>query len=87
LIDTITAATAGDVDTAIGKAKAAQLRWRTTSFKQRVLVMKTLLRFILENQGVFPLPYMLNRLEDIVRVSCRDSGVGENNACADRRKQ
>lgn len=54
LIDTIKAATIDDVDKAIEKAKAAQLKWRSTSFKQRALVMKTFLKFILENQGVFP---------------------------------
>jgi hypothetical protein len=52
LIDTIRAATKKDVDVAIERATAAQLKWRTTTFKQRVLVLKTLLKFILENQGV-----------------------------------
>jgi hypothetical protein len=52
LIDTVKAATIADVDTAIEKAKAAQLKWRQTTFKQRALVLKTLLKFILENQGI-----------------------------------
>ena len=80
LIDTIKAATIDDVDTAIDKAKAAQLKWRRTSFKQRVLVLKALLKFIVENQGLFTIPHLLKYLEDIVRVSCRDSGVGERSS-------
>jgi hypothetical protein len=60
LIDTIKAATADDVNAAIDKAKAAQLKWRTTTFTQRTLVMKTLLKFILENQGSVPLVCQLN---------------------------
>ena len=52
LIDTVKEATVADVDLAIQKAKAAQQKWRGTSFKQRALVLKTLLKFILENQGI-----------------------------------
>jgi hypothetical protein len=52
LIDTVKAATIADVDTAIEKSKAAQVKWRQTTFKQRALVLKTLLKFILENQGI-----------------------------------
>lgn len=82
LIDTIQAATADDVNSAIDRAKAAQLKWRRTTFKQRTLVMKTLLKFILENQGTISLFASLTRLEAIVRVSCRDSGVRMNrNVC------
>jgi delta 1-pyrroline-5-carboxylate dehydrogenase len=51
LLDTLRAATTEDVDTAIEKATAAQLKWRTTTFKQRAHVLKTLLKFILDNQG------------------------------------
>lgn len=51
LIDTVKAATTADVDNAIQKAKKAQLKWRETTFKQRALVLKTLLKFVLENQG------------------------------------
>jgi delta 1-pyrroline-5-carboxylate dehydrogenase len=51
LIDTLKAATTEDVDKAVERAKAAQLKWRTTTFKQRILVLKTLLKFILDNQG------------------------------------
>ena len=52
LIDTVKAATLADVDAAIERAKAAQLKWRQTTFKQRALALKTLLKFILENQGI-----------------------------------
>jgi acyl-CoA reductase-like NAD-dependent aldehyde dehydrogenase len=52
LIDTVVAATTVDVDLAIEKAKAAQFKWRQTTFSQRVLVLKTLLKFILEHQGL-----------------------------------
>jgi delta 1-pyrroline-5-carboxylate dehydrogenase len=52
LIDTVVAATSADVDVAIEKAKAAQFRWRQTTFSQRALVLKTLLKLILEHQGM-----------------------------------
>ena len=52
LIDTVVAATSADVDLAIEKAKAAQFKWRQTTFSQRALVLKTLLKFILEHQGM-----------------------------------
>lgn len=51
LLDTIEGAKIVDVDIAIEKAKAAQLKWRNTTFKQRRLVLQTLLKFILEHQG------------------------------------
>ena len=52
LIGAVKAASATDVDLAIQKAQAAQLKWRETTFKQRALVLQTLLKFILENQGI-----------------------------------
>jgi delta 1-pyrroline-5-carboxylate dehydrogenase len=63
LISSVNVATTAVVDTAIKKARSAQLQWRSTSFEQRAHVLRTLLKFILEHQ------------EDIARVSCRDSGV------------
>ena len=51
LIDTVVAATSADVDVAIDKAKTAQLKWRQTTFSERALVLKVLLKFILEHQG------------------------------------
>jgi acyl-CoA reductase-like NAD-dependent aldehyde dehydrogenase len=54
--------TADGVDRAIEKAKAAQVKWAQQSFHQRRKVLKTMLKFILENQ------------ETIARVACLDSG-------------
>jgi hypothetical protein len=52
LIDTVIAATSADVDLAIAKAKVAQFKWRQTTFSQRALVLKTILKFVLEHQGL-----------------------------------
>ena len=75
LIDTVKTATKEDVDIAVEKAKAAQAKWRKTTFKQRALVLKTLLKFILENQGIYVSFSLTNLPEEIARVACRDSGV------------
>ena len=66
LIETIPAATTADVDNAIERAKAAQVKWAKTTFKQRTLVLKTLLKFILENQGTSNLSMVTN----LVRGHC-----------------
>ena len=66
LIGTVKLATPADVDAAIARSKAAQLKWRNTTFKQRAQVLRTLLKFILDHQ------------EDIARVACRDSGVAQH---------
>jgi acyl-CoA reductase-like NAD-dependent aldehyde dehydrogenase len=58
----INPSTADGIDRAIAKAKAAQVQWAKTSFRQRRKVLKTMLKFILENQ------------EAIARVACLDSG-------------
>ncbi|KAI8934513.1 hypothetical protein NX059_008213 [Plenodomus lindquistii] len=58
----ITPSTAADIDRAIEKAEKAQRPWAQTSFIQRRRVLKTMLKFILENQEV------------IARVACLDSG-------------
>ena len=50
------------IDRIISKAEAAQLRWRETTFVQRRRVLKTLLKFVLDNQ------------ETIARLACLDSG-------------
>jgi acyl-CoA reductase-like NAD-dependent aldehyde dehydrogenase len=55
-------ATEDDIDRAIAKAKAAQIQWGKTSFAQRRTVMKTMLKFVLDNQEV------------IARAACLDSG-------------
>jgi delta 1-pyrroline-5-carboxylate dehydrogenase len=54
--------TADGIDRAIAKANAAQSKWAQTSFIQRRKVLKTMLKFILQNQEV------------IARVACLDSG-------------
>ncbi|KAJ8104730.1 hypothetical protein OPT61_g10603 [Boeremia exigua] len=54
--------TAEGIDRAIAKAKEAQVQWAQTTFAERRRVLKTMLKFILENQ------------ETIARVACLDSG-------------
>lgn len=51
-----------EMDEMIAKAKKAQKDWKNSSFTTRRKFLKTLARFILENQ------------ENIARVACRDSG-------------
>ncbi|CAN9161848.1 unnamed protein product [Alternaria alternata] len=58
----INPSTADGIDRAIAKAKAAQVQWAQTSFLRRRKVLRTMLKFILENQ------------EEIARVACLDSG-------------
>lgn len=50
------------IDRAIASAKKAQVEWAKTSFSERRKVLKTMLKFVLENQ------------ETIARVACLDSG-------------
>ncbi|KAI5960932.1 hypothetical protein KGF57_001864 [Candida theae] len=57
-----TATTRDQMDEMIAKARKAQKEWRHSSFTSRRKFLKTLARFILENQ------------ENIARVACRDSG-------------
>ncbi|KAF2839868.1 aldehyde dehydrogenase [Patellaria atrata CBS 101060] len=61
--------TAGGIDRAIVKAKEAQVEWAKTGFSQRRRVLKTLLKFILDNQ------------DTIARVACLDSGKTMVDAC------
>ncbi|KAF1916843.1 Aldehyde/histidinol dehydrogenase [Ampelomyces quisqualis] len=58
----INPSTADGIDRAIAKAKAAQVKWAQVSFIQRRKVLKTMLKFILENQEI------------IARIACLDSG-------------
>jgi acyl-CoA reductase-like NAD-dependent aldehyde dehydrogenase len=55
-------ATKDRIDRTIAKAAAAQKTWRSSTFAQRRQVLKTLLKFILDNQ------------EHIIRTACLDSG-------------
>ncbi|KAF2017347.1 Aldedh-domain-containing protein [Aaosphaeria arxii CBS 175.79] len=54
--------TTDGIDRAIAKAKEAQVQWAKTTFAERRKVLKTMLKFVLENQ------------ETIARVACLDSG-------------
>ncbi len=62
LLGLINPVTPDGIDRAISKATEAQLEWARTSFSQRRRVLKTLLKFVLDNQ------------ETIARVACLDSG-------------
>ena len=56
------------IDRIISKASAAQQQWKVTTFAQRRKVLKTLLKFI------------LNNTEDIIRAACLDSGKTRTDA-------
>ncbi|KAL2122085.1 hypothetical protein VTJ04DRAFT_2540 [Mycothermus thermophilus] len=58
----VSPATTESIDRAIEQARAAQVKWAKTTFRQRRAVLRTLLQFVLDNQ------------EDICRVACLDSG-------------
>jgi len=58
----INPSTTSSIDRAIAKATEAQTEWAQTTFAQRRKVLKTMLKFVLENQ------------EAIARVACLDSG-------------
>ncbi|SCV03382.1 LAME_0H09978g1_1 [Lachancea meyersii CBS 8951] len=51
-----------DIDVLVSKAAHAQVKWRETSFDERIRVLVSLQDYILENQDL------------IARVACRDSG-------------
>lgn len=57
-----------EVATRIARARAAQKIWAKSSFAQRRLLMKTILKFIIDNQDA------------IARVSARDSGKSKVDA-------
>ncbi|KAF9738260.1 hypothetical protein PMIN06_001796 [Paraphaeosphaeria minitans] len=58
----INPSTADSIDSDIAKAAAAQTTWVQTTFAERRKVLKTMLKFVLEQQ------------ETIARVACLDSG-------------
>ncbi|KAL2055014.1 hypothetical protein ABVK25_004836 [Lepraria finkii] len=62
LLGLVNPSTPEGIDRAIAKAKEAQIKWAKTTFKQRRKVLKTLLKYILDNQ------------EAIATVACLDSG-------------
>lgn len=58
----ITPATPAAIDRAIDAAEAAQKIWANTTFRERRKVLRSMLQFVLDNQG------------EICRVACKDSG-------------
>jgi hypothetical protein len=54
--------TADEVNEILEKAKAAQLEWKKTTYAQRRMVLRTIQKYIVAH------------IEDIVRVSARESG-------------
>ncbi|KAL8994883.1 MAG: hypothetical protein Q9188_006943, partial [Gyalolechia gomerana] len=62
LLGYVNPATPDGIDRALAKAAEAQKEWSKTTFKQRRQVLRTMLKFILDNQ------------EDIATVACLDSG-------------
>jgi len=62
LLAVVNPITPDGIDRAIAKAATAQLRWARTSFAERRQVLRSLLKFVLDEQ------------ENIVRAACLDSG-------------
>lgn len=62
LLGLVNPTTQDGIDRAIAKAAEAQVDWGRTTFVQRRKVLRTLLKFVLENQ------------ESIARTACLDSG-------------
>lgn len=60
--------TPNSIDRIIAKATASQQLWKQTTFSQRRKVLKTILKFLLDNT------------EDIVRAACLDSGKTRTDA-------
>lgn len=56
------------IDRIIAKAAAAQQQWKNSTFAQRRRVLKTLLKFVLDNQ------------EEVIRAACLDSGKTRTDA-------
>jgi len=62
LLGLVNPSTPDGIDRAIAKAADAQVQWARTSFSERRRVLRTLLKFVLNDQ------------ESIVRAACVDSG-------------
>ncbi|KAL8644851.1 MAG: hypothetical protein Q9210_007039, partial [Variospora velana] len=62
LLGNVNPATPDGIDRAVARAAEAQQEWAKTTFTQRRKVLRTMLKFILDNQ------------EDIATVACLDSG-------------
>ncbi|CAD6579898.1 MAG: Meiotic Sister-Chromatid recombination aldehyde dehydrogenase [Alectoria sarmentosa] len=68
LLGLVNPSTPDGIDRAIAKAKEAQSDWAKTTFEQRRRVLKTMLKYILDNQ------------ETIATVACLDSGKTKTDA-------
>ncbi|KAF1991571.1 aldehyde dehydrogenase [Aulographum hederae CBS 113979] len=69
LLGLVNPATPDGIDRAVSRAQQAQKEWAKTTFSQRRRVLKTLLKFLLENQ------------DTIATASCLDSGKTRVDAC------
>jgi len=61
-LDTMLADSVDEIETKIDKAEAAQVEWRESSFANRKRVIRSLKKWLVENQEV------------CARVACRDTG-------------
>ena len=61
-LDTLLADNLDDIETKINNAETAQAEWRETSFAERKRVIRSLKKWLVENQEV------------CARVACRDTG-------------
>lgn len=68
LLGLVNPSTPDRIDRVIARASVAQQQWKATTFARRRKVLKTLLKFILDNT------------EDIVRAACLDSGKTRTDA-------
>lgn len=59
---TVLADNVDDIETKINNAEAAQAEWRETSFADRKRVIRSLKKWLVDNQ------------EECARVACRDTG-------------
>ena len=59
---TLLADNVNDIETKINKAEAAQVEWRESSFADRKRVIRSLKKWLVDNQGA------------CARVACRDTG-------------
>ncbi|KAI0275120.1 meiotic sister-chromatid recombination aldehyde dehydrogenase [Gloeopeniophorella convolvens] len=61
-LDTLLSDNTVEIEEKINKAQAAQVKWKTSSFAHRKRVIRSLKKWLVENQ------------EDCARVACRDTG-------------
>ncbi|EKG18060.1 hypothetical protein MPH_04750 [Macrophomina phaseolina MS6] len=80
-LDQITPATKEDIDNAVARAKEAQKEWKKTTFSERRQVLKSILKFVLENQQTISTAACLDSGKTRV-----DSGFGEILVTAEKLK-